>query len=418
MDIMEILHKAVVTPYEFVRDYGGPFILVLSILVFVHEFGHYIVARWCGVKVEKFSIGFGKELFGRTDKKGCRWKFCMIPLGGYVQLFGDVDPSQSEPVEGAPQPKVYTAEERKVAFFAQPIRKRAAIVFAGPAINYLFAILILSGLYITQGEPYVPPVAAAIVEDSPAERSGLKLDDKILSVNGEEIQRFDDLRKYTALYLDQTLELKVARYLGKDKKTGEPSWNIKKPVTISVTPRRVVETDRFGFKHEIGRIGIKGPGGDFEMKEHTFFSAIAGSFKTVYSITSDTLKALGQMIIGTRSADELGGILRIGAYAGDFAAQGLIAFITFAALLSVNLGLVNILPIPMLDGGYLAMYAMEKLRGKPLNERIQEYALRVGLVFLLGIMFLATWNDIVQMYNAKSSAAGKATTTSTTTKKK
>lgn len=410
MDIMEIVHKAVLTPYEFVRDYGGPFILVLSVLVFVHEFGHYIVARWCGVRVEKFSIGFGKELFGRTDKKGTRWKFCMVPLGGYVQLFGDSDPALAEPVEGAPPPKVYTPEERKVAFFAQSIGKRTAIVAAGPAINYIFALIILSILYIIQGEPYVPPVAAAVVEDSPAELAGIRPDDKILSINGEEIERFDDLRQYTALYLDRTLELKIARYQGKDKKTGEPKWNTKKPLTISVKPRRVVEMDRFGFKHEIGRIGIKGPGGDFEMKEHTFSSAIAGSFKTVYNITSDTLKALGQMVMGTRSTDELGGILRIGAYAGDFAAQGLIAFITFAALLSVNLGLVNILPIPMLDGGYLAMYAMEKLRGKPLNERIQEYALRVGLVFLLGIMFLATWNDIVQMYNAKSSKAAVTTT--------
>jgi regulator of sigma E protease len=186
------------------------------------------------------------------------------------------------------------------------------------------------------------------------------------------------------------MELKVLRSLGKDK------WS-DKPVTIKVTPRRVIEEDRFGFKHEIGRIGIQSPASEFETIHHTPLSAIGAAAVTTWKITSSTLQALGQMAMGTRSTDELGGILRIGAYAGDFAQKGIVAFITFTALLSVNLGLINILPIPLLDGGYLAMYAMEKIRGRPLHERVQEYALRVGLVFLLGIMFLATWNDLVQL---------------------
>ena len=169
------------------------------------------------------------------------------------------------------------------------------------------------------------------------------------------------------------------------------------PVHVKVTPRVIVETDRFGFKHESGRIGIIGPKAELDTIPHNPITAFGAAVKTTWRITSDTLQALGQMIAGTRSTDELGGILRIGAYAGDFAQQGLVAFITFAGLLSVNLGLINILPIPLLDGGYLAMYAMEKVRGRPLHERVQEYALRVGLVFLLGIMFLATWNDVVQM---------------------
>ena len=396
MDFSELLHKIVTTPFEFVRDYGGPFVLVLSILIFVHEWGHYIIARRCGVKVDKFSIGFGKELFGRTDKNGTRWKFCAIPLGGYVQMFGDTDPASAHHAEGVKEGKEcrpFTADEKKVAFYAQPISKRAAIVFAGPAINYIFAILILAFLYAFNGEPYQPPIAAVIVEGMPAEAAGIKPDDKIIAINGSSIERYDEIRQHTAIAMDQELEIKLLRSLGKDHPN---EWG-KKPLTIKVTPRRVVETDRFGFKHELGRIGIMGPTSQFATIQHTPMSAIGAAVETTWRITSDTLKALGQMVMGTRSTDELGGILRIGAYAGDFAQQGLVAFITFTALLSVNLGLINILPVPLLDGGYLAMYAMEKIRGKPLHERVQEYALRVGLVFLLGIMFLATWNDLVQL---------------------
>lgn len=393
MDIMGILQQLVVAPFEFVVNYGGPFIIVLSILIFVHEWGHYIIARRCGVKVEKFSIGFGKELFGRTDKNGTRWKVSLIPLGGYVQMFGDTDPASAHHAEGVKEgdrARPFTEEEKKQAFYAQPVSKRAAIVFAGPAINYIFAILILSGLYMFQGEPYLPAVAAGVVEDLPAEAAGIKPDDKIVAINGSAIRRFEDIRQHTNLSIEQEMEVQVLRSLGKDQ------WS-DKPVIIKVTPIRVIEVDRFGFKHELGRIGITGPSAEFESIKHSPLSAVGAAAVTTWKITSATLQALGQMVMGTRSTDELGGILRIGAYAGDFAQKGIVAFITFTALLSVNLGLINLLPIPLLDGGYLAMYAMEKLRGKPLHERVQEYALRVGLVFLLGIMFLATWNDLVQL---------------------
>lgn len=442
MNTMDLLHNIVSKPFEFARDYGGPFIVVLSLLIFVHEWGHYIVARMCGVKVVKFSIGFGRELFGRTDKNGTRWKFCMIPLGGYVQMFGDTDPASAQHEEGVAEGdkvRPHTAEEKKVAFYAQPIARRSAIVFAGPAINYLFAIIILTGLYWVQGEPYLPAVAADLLEGQPAAEAGIQIDDKILSLNGSEIERFEDLREITNLsmgkemdvelvhvikdpsylkYQEQMLQFKAKQEKAeKTAKTPKEAAAVKeqlaaelkkvvrpelhwsdKPVHLKVTPRKIVESDRFGFKHELGRIGIVAPRGDTDtMMPHTLFSAIGAALKTSWKITSDTMQALGQMVMGTRSTDELGGILRIGAYAGDFAQQGLVAFITFAGLLSVNLGLINILPIPLLDGGYLVMYAMEKMRGKPLNERVQEYALRVGLVFLLGIMFLATWNDLVQL---------------------
>jgi regulator of sigma E protease len=390
---MDWVQKILQTPWEFITSYGGPFVLVLSVLVFVHEWGHYIIARLCGVKIEKFSIGFGPEIFGRTDKNGTRWKFCLIPLGGYVQMFGDADPASArhtEEVQDGKKVRALTASEKKVAFFAQPVGRRAAIVFAGPAINYIFAIIILSGLYMVQGQPYTPPIAAGVVESSPAARAGIRVDDRIIAVNGVEISKFQDLQKFTMLNLNKEMEVTVQRSAGKNK------WR-EKPVTLKVTPELKIEEDRFGFKHSTGRIGVSSPSSAFEMQKHAPLAAIGAATLETWTISRDTLKAIGQMIMGFRSADELGGILRIGAYAGEFAKRGAVAFITFAALLSVNLGLINLLPIPMLDGGHLAMYAMEKLRGKPLSERIQDYALRFGIAVLLAIMVFATWNDLVQM---------------------
>lgn len=390
---MDLLHKLFSTPVDFLKDYGAPFIVVLSILVFIHEFGHYFVARLCGVKIENFSIGFGPELFGRTDKHGTRWKFCLIPLGGYVQMYGDVDPASTthtETVKEGEETRPMTSAEKKAAFFAKPVGQRAAIVFAGPAINYLFAIIVLAGLFMTVGQPYAPPIAAGVVDGSPAQKAGIRVDDKIISVNGLPVEKFQELKKFTTLNLDKPMKLEVLRSAGKDK------WRTK-PVMLTVNPELKIEEDRFGFKHSVGRIGITSPGSAFEMEKHGPIAAVGAAFVEVWDTSVDTLQALGQMIMGTRSTDELGGILRIGAYAGEFAKQGIIAFITFSALLSINLGLINLLPIPMLDGGNLVMYAMEKVRGKPINERVQEYALRVGIAFLLAIMVFATWNDLVQL---------------------
>ncbi len=385
---MELLHKFLAAPTDFLTTYILPFVVVLSVLVFVHEWGHFIVARLCGVKVETFSIGFGPEIFGRTAKSGTRWKFSWIPLGGYVQMFGDSDPASSGPNEE--KKRSYTAAEKKVAFYTQPIAARAAIVVAGPAINFLFALLILTGLYAIQGQPFVPPIVAKLVVGSPAEKAGIRPDDKILAMDGKPMERFQDMAMYTSIHLDQDIAITLVRSTGKDK------WS-DKPVIVHAKPALVDETDRFGFKSQRGRLGIIGPKDPLGIKKHTPVSAFVAAAGSIWEISSNTLKAIGQMITGTRSAEELGGILRIGAYAGDFAQQGVVALITFAALLSVNLGLINLLPVPMLDGGHLAFYAMETVKGKPLGDRVQEYALRVGLVFLLGIMLFATWNDLVQL---------------------
>ncbi len=386
--ITDLLHKFLDTPADFLMTYVLPFVVVLGVLVFVHEWGHYIIARLCGVKVETFSIGFGKEVFGWTNKAGTRWKISWLPLGGYVQMFGDTDPSSAQHVDEKKKP--LTDAEKKVAFYTQPVAKRSAIVVAGPAINFIFAIIILTGLYAFQGQPYTPPIVGKLVVGSPAEKAGILPDDKILSLDGNPIERFQDMAQYVSINLNKEIEIELVHSAGANK------WN-NKPVTIHVKPALIEETDRFGFKSQRGRLGIQSPEKDSAIKKHTFVSAFVAANSDVWDITTSTLKALGQMVKGTRSTDELGGILRIGAYAGDFAHQGIISLITFAALLSVNLGLINILPIPMLDGGHLAFYAMETVKGKPINERIQEYALRVGLTFLLGIMLFATWNDLVQL---------------------
>lgn len=390
---MDLLQKLLSAPFEFLRDYGGPFVLVLSILVFVHEWGHYIVARMCGVKIDNFSIGFGPEIFGRTDKSGTRWKFSLIPLGGYVQMFGDIDPTSSQHVEGVQEGsgiRPFTEEEKKVAFYNKSVGQRAAIVVAGPAVNYIFALILLTGLFAFEGQPYTPPVAASIVEGSPAAAAGVQPDDKIVSINGEKIEKWQDMKKIIIVNLDQEMSVELSSYLGDNKWSQETR-------TVKITPERKIETDRFGFKHSSGRIGVVSPKSAVDMKEHTITSAMGAALTETWSITTSTLQAMGQMIMGFRSADELGGILRIGAYAGEFAQAGIVSLITFAALLSINLGLVNLLPIPMLDGGHLAFYAMETMRGKPVGERVQEFALRLGLLFLGGIMLFATWNDLVQL---------------------
>ncbi len=446
--------------------YGGTFVLVLGILVFVHEWGHYIVARLCGVRVEVFSIGFGKEIYGFNDRHGTRWKIALFPLGGYVKMFGDVDPASAKHDDTVKdedgEVRHFTEEERQVAFFNKSVLQRSLIVFAGPAINFIFAIFVLAGLYIFYGQPVTPPLAAAVKVDSAAAGAGLQPGDMIVSINGAEINRFEEVRRSAMIALDTPLEMTVLR-------EGEV-------VTINATPRRLESEDRFGFRHSRGVLGILGPlgpGNAFSIENiksvngvaldspdqvrarilenlgepitigidygtgqvekivvkpppelnqglrdpqseqynalmidgqqgdalirHGPVSGMIMAAKETWIITSSTLQALGQMFTGVRSAEELGGIIRIGAIAGDMARAGFIALITFTALLSINLGLINLFPIPMLDGGHLVFYFLEALKGSPVSEQIQEYAFRFGLVILVGIMLFANLNDVVQL---------------------
>lgn len=363
-----------------IPEYAIPFLLVLSILVFVHELGHYLVARWCGVKVEIFSIGFGKELFGFNDKKGTRWKFCWIPLGGYVQMFGDADPTSSK--EDRSKTSGLSAAEKKVAFFYKPVWQRALIVFAGPAINFIYAIVVMAILFVIQGQAYAPAQVGGLIEGSVAEKSGFEIGDVITKINSTPIERFQDLQRFIAVNIGEEMEFSVKR--------GD------KTVTIDAKPEVISQTDNFGFRHMVGRIGIIS-GGKTALKKHTILSALEASVEETWSMSASTLKAIGQMFTGVRSAEELGGVIRIGAYAKEFSDEGALSLLLFSALISVNLGLINLFPIPLLDGGHLVFYAYEAIAGKPMHEKVRLMGVRLGYVFVIALMVFATLNDLIQL---------------------
>lgn len=359
-------------------SYLIPFLVVLSVVVFVHEFGHFWVARRCGVKVETFSIGFGPELWARVDKLGTRWRVALLPLGGYVKMFGDADPSSFGPDEKAPD---MTEEEKKVAFFYQSVGKRFAIVFAGPASNYLFAILLLAGLFFINGQPYTSTKVATVVEDTAAAKAGFKEGDVILSVDGGKIESFEDLKRVISLNSGTPVVVALER----DSKA----------IELTVTPDVVRVTDRLGGEHSSGRLGVASTEKVF--RELGPWGAIRESFTQTWKITYDTLRGVGQMILGTRSADELGGPIRIAEMSGKVAQDGVFALFWFIVVISINLGLINLFPIPLLDGGHLLFYIAEGLRGRPVSERVQEYGARFGVAALLSLMLFATWNDLVHL---------------------
>lgn len=377
---MDFLQNFVQAPIDFTVDFLVPFFVVLSVLVFVHEWGHFIVARMCGVRVEVFSIGFGKEVFGFTDKKQTRWKFSLLPLGGYVKMYGDQDPSSMSVDEE--QREAMSDADKKVAFFNKSVAQRSAIVFAGPAINFIFAIILLAGLYAIVGQPHIPNLVGGIVEDGAAAKAGIEPGDRIVEINGKTISSFKDIQQSVALNLDQPMDVLVERN--------------EEVQSFVVTPKKVIGEDRFGFKHSKGMIGVAAVDG-MEIQEFSVTEAIKAAFIETGVITWGTLEAIGQIIVGVRGTEELGGVIRIGAMAGEFAQMGIVSLITFAALLSINLGLLNLFPIPMLDGGHLVFYGVEAIKGSPVSEQTQEYSFRFGFTCLIALMVFATWNDLVQM---------------------
>lgn len=353
----------------------GAFLVVLTVLVFVHELGHYLSARRNGVKVQIFSIGFGPELVGWTDRAGTRWKLSLIPIGGYVKMFGDADVASmpGETVEDM------TEEEKGVSFFHKRLMQRVEIVAAGPAANFLFAIVVLSGFFMTVGQPFTPADIGEIVPGSAAERAGLQPKDTIVAIDGKPIERFEDIQQIVGLDAGEALQLTVRR-------DGQS-------LTLSATPSIEEEKDIFGNVHRIGRLGIKRNGTEFVRRDPV--SAVWRSVGETWNIAAGTLQAAGQMVMGRRTADELGGPIAIAQMSGVVARVGFVDLIRFMALLSVNLGLINLFPIPILDGGHLLFYAAEAIRGRPLGQRTQEYGFRVGLALVLTLMIFVTWNDLV-----------------------
>ena len=358
-------------------DYVLPFLVILTVLVFVHELGHYLVARRNGVRVEVFSIGFGPELFGWNDRAGTRWKFSAIPLGGYVKMFGDADPAS---MPGA-QLASMTEDQRAVSFHHKRLAQRAAIVAAGPIANFVFALVLLSALFATVGQPYTPAYVGQVQPGSAAEQAGIKAGDTIVAMDGARIDRFEDVQRIVRLNTGTAMSMTVRRDSG--------------DVTISVTPRVTSFTDRFGNEHKIGLLGIEGSGVNYVRRDPA--SAVWRAGQETMNLTVGTLQAAWQMLLGLRPTDELGGPVRIAQMSGEVAQGGMVAMMWFLAVLSINLGLINLFPIPVLDGGHLLFYAAEAIRGRPLGQRAQEYGFRVGLALVLTLMVFATWNDLVHL---------------------
>jgi regulator of sigma E protease len=358
-----------------IPQYGFWFLVLLTVLVFVHEYGHYIVARWCGVRVEVFSIGFGPELIGRYDRHGTRWKISAIPLGGYVKMFGQ----GANLLEGEAG-KAMSAEDRKVAFDYKSVWRRMAIVAAGPVANYLFAALIFSVIFAVHGKDVAAPVIGEALAGSAAAEAGLQSGDRIVSLNGKAIDDFSDIAEFVQLNLDQEIAIGFER-----------NGTVQ---TVNVQPTITTEKDALGNDIRLGRLGIKAAGKADRIELGLGQSVYQGVVR-VFDVSALMLKGVWQIITGVRPADEIGGALRIGYLSGEIAQIGMWQLITFAAMLSVNLGLVNLFPIPLLDGGHLTYYGIEAVRGRPLGERTQEWGFRIGIAFVLGLMLFATWNDLV-----------------------
>jgi regulator of sigma E protease len=358
--------------------YIVPFLVILTVLVFVHEFGHYLIARWNGVRVEVFSIGFGPEMFGWWDRAGTRWKFSTIPLGGYVKMFGDSDASSGLPTPGLAR---LAPAERDVSFHYKRLGQRAAIVAAGPAANFLFAIVVLAILFMTYGQPFTPAEVGQVQPGSAAEQGGIQPGDVIVDIDGHTVQRFEDVQQVVRLNPGVPMTV-IVRRDGQEQ-------------TLRVTPSRTELTDRFGNHYQIGLLGIARSGMEYVKRDPA--TAIMQAGTETWDLSVSTMKALWQIIIGTRATDELGGPLRIAQMSGEVAQGGVVAVLWFMAVLSINLGLINLFPVPVLDGGHLLFYAAEAVRGKPLGQRAQEYGFRIGLAMVLTLMVFATWNDLVHL---------------------
>lgn len=353
---------------EFVRS-AAAFVVVLGVLVFVHEFGHYLAARWRGVRVEAFSIGFGRAITSWTDSRGTVWKLAWLPLGGYVKLHGQERP-QDVPEE------VRAQWIPGQTFHDKPVLSRAIVVAAGPIANFLLAMVLFAGLFIALGTPVTLPVVGGVVPDSAASRAGLLANDRIVTIGGKPIATFEDLQHAIASHPAQTLAMTIQRD-GSER-------------TIEVTPDSH-EADG----HQVGMLGVRG--GAVEYHHVSVPVAIWSGISQTYTITAETFGGLAQMISGSRGTEDLGGPLRIAQLSGQVAQLGLASLISFIGVLSVNLGLINLFPIPVLDGGHLLFYLAEALRGRPLPQRAQEYGFRAGLAFLACLFVFATWNDLTHL---------------------
>jgi len=359
-----------------------PFLFILTIIVFIHELGHFLVARWCGVSVTAFSIGFGREIVGFNDRKGTRWKLCWIPLGGYVKFMDDENAAS---VPDREHFESLSEVERRGSFQGKSVGQRAAVVVAGPLANFVLAIAIFAVIFSTVGQRNTTARIDKFTADSAAEAAGFRVGDIIIEIDGKKIDNFSTMQQIVSSSPGETLKINVLR----------DSSNI----NLSVIPRRKEITDRFGNKLSIGLLGIQRNTKAEDWTYETYDPLTAtwmGVERTWFVITS-TLNYLKKIIMGTESANQLGGPIRIAQVSGQVATDGLLPLLNLTAILSISIGLLNLFPVPMLDGGHLMFYAIEFIQGRPLNERAQEFGFRIGLALVLMLMIFATWNDLVHL---------------------
>jgi regulator of sigma E protease len=361
-------------------SYILPFIVLIVIVVFIHEYGHYYFAKRFGVGVTDFSIGFGKEMFGWNDKSGTRWKVCVIPLGGYVKFFGDRNVySQADNDKII---KEFSKEDQNKLFVLKPLYQRALIVFGGPLANFLLAILIFFSVYTFAGKDFTPAVINEVQKDSPAMVAGLKDNDIVVSIDGNEVKSIMEVSKYIMMSTDEFINFTVNRY--------------DQDLTFRVKPNIVEGEDNLGNKISKRMVGIKLGAYNNEVNHVKLgpAKALFYAVKEVYYVSTSSLKYIGSMITGNGDTSQLGGPIRIAKISGQVAEFGILPFISLMAYISISLGLINLFPIPMLDGGHLMFYGIEKILGRPLSQKTQEGFFRIGLFLLLSLMFFTTFNDL------------------------
>ncbi len=350
------------------------FLLVIGPLIFVHELGHYYVGRWFGVKAEAFSIGFGREIFGWTDKRGTRWKVGWLPLGGYVRFKGDMNPASQPTDEWLSLPPA----ERAQTFQSKKLWQRFLIVAAGPFTNFLAAILLFIGIFATVGYPTSPAIVTGVVAGAPADRAGILPGDRIVEIGGREIGNFVELQDYVKLRPATPVRLTLLR----DGATRQ----------VSLVTGATMASDPFGNQARIGTIGVQSRA--IEVSQLPWHELPGRAVEQTVDTVRDMVLTLGQLILGDRSVKELGGPLKIAQISGQSVSLGWLPFFWLMAVISINLGFINLLPIPMLDGGHLLFYTIEGIRRKPIRPEAQEWAFRTGLAALLALMIFVTFNDL------------------------
>lgn len=364
-----------------VFGYLIPFLFVLTIVVFFHELGHFLVGRWCGVQVDVFSLGFGPEVAGFVDRKGTRWRLAAIPLGGYVKFHGDVNAAsiQTEAATAG-----MAEAEKAVTFSAQSVRKRAAIVAAGPIANFVLAIVIFSGTFYVQGKPVLLPRVETVVPGSAAANAGFVAGDYVLSIDATPIESFADMQRIISAASQMPLTFRVER--------GDAT------VTLTATPERKDVVGPFGTSR-IGVLGVSASSNpaDFKTERLSLLQSVSTAATETWFVVDRTASYIGGLFVGRETTTQISGPIRIAEVSGEVAKIGLGALLNLAAILSISIGLINLVPVPLLDGGHLMYFAFEAVRGRPMSEKAQEFGFRIGLAIVSMLMIFATYNDIARL---------------------